>query len=408
MEIKKVAVQAVDTYSQQEIDKALRVLLSDLGGIEKFIKKGQTVFLKPNLVAAIEPHKAATTHPVMVASVAKLCVEAGACVVIGDSPGGPYNASFVNNVYKKTGMTVAAEEAGADLNRDFTETVVEYTEGMVAKKVPLCSAMLKADVIINLPKLKTHCFAGLSAACKNMYGAIPGLIKVEWHQYFQDLECFAECLLDIHGALGDKLVLNIVDAVEGMEGMGPTGGTPIRIGLLMASSCAHSTDVVCARIIGERAEALPTITAAVKRGWLNPKFDVEIVGQDIDRFVIKNYKRMEPSSFAATGNNRFLNWLLRRVLSQKPKISKRKCKGCSKCKEHCPVGAIAMKPKGNGKYAQINLDKCIRCFCCQELCPFHLVKIRTPLVVRIMRRSKRRRAARKAKEADSKARRISL
>jgi ferredoxin len=106
---------------------------------------------------------------------------------------------------------------------------------------------------------------------------------------------------------------------------------------------------------------------------------------------------MAPSTYSATGKSRFAQWFIKRAFSQKPKVSRRKCKGCGKCRDHCPVKAIEMKPRGKNRppYASFDYGKCIRCFCCQELCPFNLVKIKTPLLVKIMKRSKKRRLTRK-------------
>ena len=395
MERKKVAVQACENYESMRVEAAVSRVIADLGGISSFVKKGQTVFLKANLVVGAEPNKATTTHPAVVAAVAKLVIANGAKVIIGDSPGGPYNKGYVGGVYKKTGMADVAADTGAELNQDFTEARIDFPSGVVAKVIPICNSLEKADVIINVAKLKTHTFSGLSGACKNMYGSIPGLVKVEWHQYFPELRTFADCLIDIQEYLRPKLVLHIVDAVDCMEGPGPTGGTPIHMGLVLGSTCYSSADVVCARLIGENPAVLPTLSAAVDRKLLNPKYEVEIIGQPIENYINTKYKRMEPSNFAA-GSSRFVQWLLKRVFSQKPKVSRRKCKGCSKCKEHCPAGAITMKQKKNGMYATFDYNKCIRCFCCQELCPFHVVKVKTPFVVKIMQRSKRRRVAKAA------------
>ena len=127
MGIKSVATHAVENYTQETVSNAIKIIIDNLGGIEKFVSSGQTVFLKPNLVAPMEPEKCATTHPAVVHAVAKLCKSIGAKVIIGDSPGGPYNKNYLNMVYKKTGMATVANELGVELNKDFSDITSVFT-----------------------------------------------------------------------------------------------------------------------------------------------------------------------------------------------------------------------------------------------------------------------------------------
>jgi len=391
MEKQSVAVNAVDSYDQDKVDLGIKTIIDQIGGIEKFVKPNQTIFLKPNLLGPLDPKKCATTNPSVVAAVAKLCKDAGAKVIIGDSPGGPYDKTYLNVVYNRTRMSDVAKSVGVELNKDFSDITKEYPDGITTKKIPILGALDKADVIINIAKLKTHSFAGFSAACKNMYGAIPGLIKVEWHNYFPDIQTFSHCCHDINGVLSDKLVLHIIDAIDGMEGPGPASGTPIHVGLVMASQCYSSLDVVAARVMGYDPASLPTISTAVERGLLNDKYDVEIIGQDITPFINTKYKRVPPVILFKLGKSRVLNWLMKRFANQKPVVSKRRCKGCDKCLKHCPANAVISKQRKNPRkssrtYVEFDLKKCIRCMCCQELCPFHLVKVKRTLLTKMMYR----------------------
>ena len=391
MEIKSVATHAVKDYTQETVDNAIKIIIDNLGGIEKFVSSGQTVLLKPNLVTAMEPEKCATTHPAVVHAVAKLCKMAGAKVIIGDSPGGPYNKKYLNAVYKKTGMMDVANKLGVELNKDFSDTTIACPEGKVTKKIPVLGAINKADVIINIAKLKTHSFAGFSAACKNMYGAIPGLVKAEWHNYFRDIHSFSHCCHDINLALKDKIVLHITDGIDGMEGPGPTSGTPVHIGLLMASECYSSLDTAVARIMDENPSNLPTLSTAVERGLLNAEYSINIIGQDITPFVNPKFKRVPAVVLFKPSGSRCVNWLFKKLFNQKPVVSKRKCKGCNKCFDHCPAKAVIIKQRRKGGYVTFDLEKCIRCMCCQELCPFHLVKVKRTMLVKYMCSASRKR-----------------
>ncbi|MCL2621873.1 MAG: DUF362 domain-containing protein [Firmicutes bacterium] len=400
---KTVSVVKCNEYEQQIVDSAVKRLIDNLGGIEKFIKKGDTVFLKANLLAPIKPEKQASTNPLVVAAVAKLVVAVGAKCIIGDSSGGPFNSTYMNVVYKTCKMTEAALASGAELNRDFTDHLVEYPKGIVAKKFPVCSAMTKADVIINIAKLKTHSFSGFSACCKNMFGAIPGLVKVQMHEHFQDIETFANALIDINEFLKPKVKLHILDAVICMEGAGPASGTPKPVGALLAGEDYSAVDSVAIKIMGDIPEVMPTLYIAKQRGLTD--YSYNIVGDDYTQFISKDYKRVLPATKGALdGAPRLLRWLLDKWFTQKPSVKKNKCVGCKKCKEHCPVDAVVMKDlkKQNKKtkatsYAVFDLKKCIRCFCCQELCPFHLVKVNKPIGYKMMEKSRIRRARKQAK-----------
>jgi uncharacterized protein (DUF362 family)/Pyruvate/2-oxoacid:ferredoxin oxidoreductase delta subunit len=396
MDKKTVAIQKCDNYDQAAVDAAVQRIFNDLGGVDKFVASGQNVFLKVNLVSGAAPAACVTTHPSVISAVAKIVVRAGASVTVGDSPGGPYTKGYVNGVYKKSGLVAMCEtlkNEGIDisLNQDFSDVTVDFPDGVVAKKIPVLGALEKADVIINIAKMKTHSFAGFTAACKNMYGAIPGLVKVQWHQHFQDINTFCNCLIDIQEYFRPKLLVHFVDAVDAMEGPGPTSGTPVHVGLLLASECYSSVDIPAVRLMAEMPRFMPTLFTAVQRKILNPEYEIEIKGQQIEEFINNKYKVTPPSVQIKMGKTRFTRWFVKRALQEKPKVSKSKCKGCGKCKEHCPVQAIGMKSKGNNKtYASFDLNKCIRCFCCQELCPFNLVKVKTPLFAKYMKRKRKR------------------
>ena len=394
MNKKLVSVHACEDYNADRVNAAVRAAIDDLGGIAKFVKAGQRVFIKVNLVMAALPEKCITTHPNVVAAVARLVKEAGATPIIGDSPGGSYNKGFVGGVYRKSGMLAMADALGFELNDDFSDTEADFPDGVVAKKIPILGALDKADVIINVAKLKTHTFTGYSAAVKNMYGAIPGLVKIQWHSYYQELPRFANCLVDINEYFRGqgKLVLHVVDAVDGMEGPGPTAGTPVHIGAILASECQYSLDSVCVRIMGDNPVEMPILTTAAERGLLNPNYETDLAGDPIEQFINKKYKTMPPSNFQSAVKSPLVRWLIRRVFSVRPVVSKRKCKGCRKCHDHCPAEAITMHERKPNPVARFDYNKCIRCFCCQELCPFSLIKIKRPLVAKFLARARRKKS----------------
>ena len=222
--MEKVYIYTCEDYDEK-VNQIVDKIFYGIGGADSVIKQGQTVVLKVNLVCGATPDKCCTTHPSIVKAVAQKVVEAGATCIIADSPGGLYTAGFLRGVYDKTGMAqVASEIDGVELNNDFTDTTVKREENTVLKEFNMINVLQQADVVINLCKFKTHTFMGYSGAVKNLFGAIPGLVKVEMHGRFVSQNAFSQMLIDINKTLQDKMVLSIIDAVMCMEGDGPTGG----------------------------------------------------------------------------------------------------------------------------------------------------------------------------------------
>ena len=384
----KVALVKCISY-EDELYMAVKRAVDYLGGIEKFVAKGNVVVLKVNAVQKATPTKSVTTHPAIVEAVGKLCVEAGASrVIIADSAGGPYNANYMGGIFKVCGFTDVAEKNGLEVNSNFDSIEVELPKGKVAKKFLICDVLREADVIINLSKLKTHSFTGLSNAVKNMFGAIPGLTKVEMHGQYRTLDVFSNFLYDIVDYFADKLKLNITDAVVGMEGPGPTNGTPRAIGAILAGSNPAAVDVIGARLMKNDPLNLPTIAIGIERGYLDKKLSIEVLGDKVKDLAVENYKIVTPDVYRpfAHALPRWMQPIIHKVTTKRPAVNRKKCRGCKKCYEHCPVKAISMVPtkKGGVPKAKFDYNKCIRCYCCQELCPFGLVKIKSGVVYRLM------------------------
>jgi len=168
-----VSIVPCASYDEKVVKPALIRLLEPLGGLD-FVKPGMKIVIKPNLVSAMKPEDAATTHPVLLCALAEMLTEKGAAVIIGDSPGGLYNAAFLNRIYSVTGMR-ETEKYGAKLNQDFRQKEAVFPEAKVLKNFTYTAYLDDADYIINFCKLKTHGMMGMSAAAKNMFGVVPGI-----------------------------------------------------------------------------------------------------------------------------------------------------------------------------------------------------------------------------------------
>lgn len=368
----QVSVVRCADYQIDSLRIAVQQSLNHLGGIERFVGRGSRVAIKPNLLMEKKPEDATTTHPVLVQTVADLVREAGGQVVIAESPGGPYTESVLKRLYSICGITEAAQNSGAELNEDITSVEIENPQGKFLRKLRIIKPLAEADVIINLPKLKTHGQMVYTGAVKNMFGAVPGLEKAEYHMRMPKYEDFADALIDIF--LSVKPTLNIMDAIVGMDGAGPSAGHPKPIGLMLASDDAFALDYAALCIVDADPMDIPMMKQANLRG-LSPKCLAEIdwVGDAlekvrIDDFHMPQLEHLQAITFFDRGP---LKPLLN-LINPKPAFDKTKCIGCADCAKSCPVQIIKMKDKR----PEPDLSKCIRCFCCQELCPAKAVSIK--------------------------------
>ena len=382
-----VSIVPLSEYSPESARAALTDVLKPIGGLD-FVKPGMRIVIKANLVSAMAPDTAATTHHVLLSALSEMLAERGATVIIGDSPGGLYNVAFVGKVYRASGVT-ECEEHGATLNRDFGERTANFEEAQVLHSFTYTSYLDGADAIINFCKLKSHGMMGMSCAAKNMFGTIPGIIKPEYHYRFPKYSDFANMLLDLDEYFHP--VLSIADAVVGMEGNGPTAGTPRSIGCLMASHSPHTLDMLAARIIGIDPAGVPTVAAAIERGLLPDNVDEINVFGDAEKFYLTDFETVtEKRSLEFTGNGknpikRLFGKIAGAILKTRPVLKKDLCVGCGVCKNICPAKAIVIKDKK----AIIDRSLCIRCFCCQEFCPKSAMKVRRTVLGAIFHREKK-------------------
>jgi uncharacterized protein (DUF362 family)/Pyruvate/2-oxoacid:ferredoxin oxidoreductase delta subunit len=355
----RVAIETCRSYDPSEVSEKIDSLLSHLGGLEQFVKPGMKVLLKPNFLSAKEPERAITTHPEIVAAVAREVRKLGGEIIIGDSPGGAKRG--VRRVWKNTGMLEMAEREKLDLISFEASGVVEFK--LNGSHYFLAKPAVEADLIINLPKLKTHVLTLMTGAVKNMFGLIPGFRKATYHKQFPKPGEFAQIIVDILSL--KPPALSIMDAVLAMEGDGPSSGQPRWTNLLFASKDPVALDAIAADIIGLKPNSVPTTRiasdAGLGIGWPEA---IDIAGECLED--------IRQTDFVLTSNRKlslipkFLVRFIDPYIWVRPAIDKSLCTGCRNCITSCPVGALS----DNGDDSPIiNYDTCINCWCCHELCP---------------------------------------
>ncbi|MFZ5969803.1 MAG: DUF362 domain-containing protein [Bacillota bacterium] len=373
--MEKVSLVRCEDYVYEDVKHAIAESFKNLGGIESYIQRGDKVLLKMNLLMKKRPEEATTTHPEFVKALAEILIGHGAEVYIGDSPGGPFNEKALRGVYRVCGIENVANETGAVLNYNTNMMEVKNEKGKILRTLTVAEMLKGVDKVISVSKLKTHGMATFTGAVKNMFGIIPGILKAEYHFKMPNIQDFANALVDI--CLFAQPVLSFMDGIVGMEGDGPSAGTPRKVGVVVASASPYHLDVVASSIINLEPTKVPTIQCCVERGICRGSLeDIEIVGDKLEGFIVKDFiiPKTRSVHFAGGRVPGFVRYFSDRLLQPKPVFSHEICIGCGDCAENCPPKVIDMvdhKP-------EVNLQNCIRCFCCQELCPKKAVKIHRP------------------------------
>lgn len=360
-------------YTPENCRRAVAQAAGDLS----WVRPGMRIGIKANLVHGAPPDTAATTHPELLRALIGLLRERGAQVVLGDSPGGLYNAVHLDRVYRLCGL----EGLGAELNHDFSVAEAENPAGKVLRSFSYTGWLDTCDAVINFCKLKTHGMMAMTCAVKNLFGTIPGTMKPEYHMRFPAIGDFADMLIDLQQYWKPRL--HLVDAVVTMEGNGPTAGRPRAMGLVLGGDDPYQLDQVCARLIGLEPEQVPIQKAAMERGLVGeeplPEGLLPYVQGDFDLPPTKSitFRSALPGRAGELAGR-----TLQLLLAPRPTLHEALCVGCGKCARTCPAKAITMA----GSRPVIHRRQCILCFCCQEFCPEGALKAQRTRIAKLLGR----------------------
>lgn len=325
---------------------------------------GRKVMIKPNVLRSSEAGEGIVTHPAVLRAVVEAVERRKpSSLIVGDNPG-IFSYGDNERSFEKTGLMAAAGPYYRNIGHD--ARVVPFDGGLM-DTVSVSSAILDADVVISLPKFKTHGLTVLTGAIKNSYGILPGAQKAALHRLAGNPERFHLVVVDVFRLRPPDFF--IVDAVVGMEGNGPASPELRDIGKILASDNAVALDATIARMMGLDPGRLRFLRAAREAGLGNfAEEAIEILGE---LEPIPNFK-VPPLGGEALMNNPAVQDMLHGKTLLRPKADPETCVGCGDCADHCPVSALVM----TDGLPVVEASRCIACFCCQEICPEKAITLR--------------------------------
>jgi len=367
-----VSLVWADSYSAAELDRAVAEAIELAGG---FDCKDASVLVKPNMLNASSPDRAVTTHPELLRAFLRALRRLGAGrILVGDSPGWQTQES----VGLRSGLKGAAGSAGAEW-ADFAEgKEVDNPEGSLVKRFHLAAALGEVDLLVTLPKLKTHQLMYYTGAIKNLFGLVPGIQKSAFHLRFPGKLDFAAMLADL--ALAAKPDFALMDAVDAMEGPGPNSGRPRHLGLVLASSDALALDFTAADLIGYAPTSIPYLAALSGRGgFVASPSEITVTGLDLEKVRPDAFELIPvvgETDFFKRHLPKALHIVVRDFMVAKPRFDHRACVRCGGCVKICPASALEIRDhRQGGRRLEIDHTKCIRCYCCHEVCPENAIRL---------------------------------
>ena len=289
-----VSLIRAKSYEQQALKESLEILLEPLGGMAAFVKPGNRVLLKPNLLTGSRPTKECTTRPELVRAVAEMVIAVGGNPFLGDSPafGSAKGVAIANGL-----LPILAE-----LNLPLVEfhgqryqTVNDNFNHLLLSK-----EAMSADVVINLPKVKSHLQLTLTLGVKNLFGCVPGKMKAWWHlEAGKDANKFGEMLVETARAINPTLT--ILDGIIGHEGNGPSAGEPRNLEILAASSNVFALDRTMLEILQVAPAQVPTVAASQRLGICPELNDIHFPNLSPDLLQITDWQlpdKLMPIDFA--------------------------------------------------------------------------------------------------------------
>ena len=366
----RVSLLRCNDYDSEKIKTVLDESLDNIG-FDRELFKNARVAVNPNLLMPSPPEKAIITHPEFFRAAVRLIKHYQGRPVLIESPA----FHSLERTIRKSGYQEIVDAEDIEVAEPRQTRTLHYEDGEAFKNMEIAAAFFEADLIVNLPKFKTHGLTYVTGAVKNLFGSIPGLQKSKMHVKLPTAEEFSAFLLDLYGAMihgfePPKTVLTLMDAIVCQEGEGPgTSGTPKKMGAVIAGLDAVAIDWTAVVAAGLDVEKAYTVRQGFLRNFgVNRPEEIEIVGCRIEELGVTPFEASRGSFMSnmvrwPVTSKRFRNWFIDRPM---PRADH--CTLCLQCHKICPAGAI-QRPTDGGQTPLYDYNKCIRCYCCMEICP---------------------------------------
>jgi uncharacterized protein (DUF362 family)/Pyruvate/2-oxoacid:ferredoxin oxidoreductase delta subunit len=371
-----VSLLRCDEYENRLLKDTIRQSLSNIKFDLKGLKKARVV-VKPNLLMPSKDEKAIITHSEFFRAVVQIVKESGGKPVLLESPA----IHSLERTIKKTNYAEIVDSEGIEIGNPAKTKTLHFDGATKFKHIDISAGYFDADIILSLPKFKTHGITYITGAVKLLFGAIPGVEKSKMHMRAPTPEEFSEFVLDLYGAMTNgfsppKPIIHIMDAVCAQEGEGPgPAGKPKWLNAVLASGNGIAVDYVAAQVAGVDINKALTVVNGFKRNYgVSSPDEISVVGETIEDLRADHF---EPATGASFFSNMF-RWpfntpTFKNLFLDRPVPREEKCTLCYQCKKICASGAIS-ESDGRKKAPSYDYGTCIRCYCCLEICPEAAIK----------------------------------
>jgi len=376
---------AISKIRNENVREAVFKTLQLINAKNLFLEPNLKVLLKPNLLLAKEPERAATTHPEVLRAVIQWVKQFNPEKIIVAESSGTFKLGATEKAFEECGLKQVCEEEGVEWT-SFGKTqrkTYKVENPLILEEITTSSLLEEVDLIINLPKIKTHGQCILTCVIKNMFGTLILGNKASTHARFPKREDFNAALTDIYSVSQPELT--IIDGYYAMEGNGPSAGDVVKMDLILAGFDPVALETVVCEIINFNRKEIYYIQQAESKGLGTTDLTkMELLGDPIDE-VKRPFKPPKGSPISVPLPRFIADYVSKAIFRSSIKFDEKKCRLCGTCWENCPADAITppeVKKKGNTP--EWDSDKCITCYCCAELCPYEAVDFKVNIVKNVL------------------------